>query len=662
MRAVMRKRSKVMCGIAGFLNASFNSGDALTALRGMGDSIAHRGPDGRGEWFCDGGNIGLAHRRLAIVDLTSDGAQPMRSPCGRYTIAFNGEIYNYRAIRLELEKGGSTFAWWGHSDTEVLIAAIVQWGFTAALSKCNGMFAIALWDAKERNLLLARDRFGEKPLYYGWNGNAFLFGSELKALRAFPGWNGALDNDAVRSYLQLSYIPTPRSIYRGIFKLPPGTWLSIGADSEANQIAPPQVYWSAMDVINGARNSQLKCTVPETLSLLDTELRRAVALRMHADVSLGSFLSGGVDSALVTAMMQAQSTKAVRTFSLGVSDANYDESSYARNVARHLGTDHTEFIATPRELLSVVPLMPAMYDEPFSDSSQIPTHLVARLARQHVTVALTGDAGDELFGGYNRHVAARRLALILAFLPVPVRQSIGNFLQTVSARTWDRLNSFSSAVTSRPPSRIVGHKLHKVGRALASLSREDLYRQLVCLPNAGSFDNHRLLSQPELLCSREIAGFEFSEQMMATDVVTYLPDDILTKVDRATMAVALEGRMPFLDPNVFSLAWRIPLGLKIRGSAGKWILRKVLHNYVPRVLVDRPKSGFGVPIGTWLRGSLREWGECHLGEAALDRSGLLNTQMIRRVWTSHLAGADGFEHDLWAVLMLQVWLEHNHYG
>ena len=651
-----------MCGIAGFLNGSFNRADALAALCEMGDSIAHRGPDGRGEWFCADGNIGLAHRRLSIVDLTSDGAQPMRSPCGRYTIVFNGEIYNYRAIRQELEHGGSTFAWWGHSDTEVLVAAIVQWGITAALSKCNGMFAIALWDAEQRNLFLARDRFGEKPLYYGWNDNAFLFGSELKALRAFPKWNGALDNDAVRSYLQFSYIPTPHSIYRGIFKLPPGTWLSIGADSRPSQLASPQVYWSAMGAINAARNSPLNCTVPETLSLLDAELRRAVALRMHADVPLGSFLSGGVDSALVTAMMQSQNTNAVRTFSLGVSDANYDESNHARNVARHLGTDHTEFMVTPRELLAVVPLMPAMYDEPFSDSSQIPTHLVARLARQHVTVALTGDAGDELFGGYNRHVAARRLALVLAILPVPVRQSLGDFLRMVSAHTWDRMNSLSSAVTSRPPSRILGHKLHKLGRVLASRSREELYRQLVCLPSAGSFDRRVLLSQPELLCSREIAGFQFSEQMMATDLVTYLPDDILTKVDRATMAVALEGRMPFLDPNVLALAWRIPLGRKINGGAGKWILKKLLYNYVPRSLVDRPKSGFGVPIGAWFRGSLREWGECHLSEAALDRSGLLNTQIVRRIWTSHLAGADGFEHDLWAVLMLQVWLEHNHYG
>lgn len=651
-----------MCGIAGFLDSAFNSSDAINALRRMGDSLAHRGPDGRGEWYSADGNVGLAHRRLAIVDLTDDGAQPMHSPCGRFTISFNGEIYNYRALRQELEQDGMSFTWRGHSDTEVLIVAIETWGFERALQKCIGMFAIALWDAQKRKLFLARDRFGEKPLYYGWNGKAFLFGSELKALRAFPKWKGTLDTDAVRLYLRFSYVPSPRSIYSGVFKLPAGTWLSVEGNSRPDQLDAPTPYWSAMDTISAARKTPLNLTTAETIALLDFEMRRAVLLRMHADVPLGSFLSGGVDSSLVTAMMQAQSINKVRTFSLGVSDVKYDESSHARRVAQHLGTDHMEFIVTPRELLSIVPLMPSMYDEPFADSSQIPTHLVARLARPQVTVALTGDAGDELFGGYNRHVIARKLAIALAIMPHSARRAIGDSFKLVSERNWDRLNAFSASFFRKPPTRILGHKLHKLARVFASSSTSDLYQQLVSLPNAGSFAAENPFIDPTWSFNSEIEGLQFSEQMMATDLVTYLPDDILTKVDRASMAVALEGRMPFLDASVLDLAWRIPLNRKISGGTGKWILRKVLYKYVPRDLVDRPKSGFGVPIGAWLRGPLREWAHAYLNETALSRTGLLNSQGISRVWAAHLAGADGFDYDLWAVLMLQIWLAQEQRG
>ncbi len=651
-----------MCGIAGFMNVPFGTHEAIDVLRSMGDAIAHRGPDGRGEWFDCRARVGLVHRRLAIVDLSAEGAQPMHSVCGRYTIVFNGEIYNYRALRVELEQVGLQFPWRGHSDTEIILASIVHWGFIESLSRFNGMFAIALWDSHSRKLFLARDRFGEKPLYYGWHNGSVLFGSELKAIRSFPNWKGRIDSDAVRLYLQYCYVPAPRSIYTGICKLPPGSWIGISVDAECDKLDAPNIYWSALDEIIDSKRAPLSCSVPEMVSLLDAELNRSVALRMHSDVPLGVFLSGGVDSALVTAIMQAQSSEAVRSFSLGFSDLNFDESSDARKVAKHLGTIHTDFIVSPQEMLSVVPKLPKMYDEPFADSSQIPTHLVAQLARQHVTVALTGDAGDELFGGYNRHVVAKKLQQLLMLIPGSLRGAVGNCFCMVPVDAWDNLNATLAKVRGRPAQRLLGHKMHKFGRALGARSRAELYRRLVSFWISNVDDPFGEMNHPEFLQNQSVAKLQFSEQMMAADLLNYLPDDILVKVDRATMAVGLESRIPFLDPNVFSLAWRIPIDAKIAQGVGKSILRKVLYRYVPPSLVNRPKSGFGIPLGNWLRGPLREWAESYLTESALSKSGLIDAQLVRQTWVSYLAGHNGFEYHIWAVLMLQAWLENEAIG
>ncbi len=629
----------------------------------MGDAIAHRGPDGCGEWFDQTSGVGLAHRRLAIVDLSVDGAQPMSTPCGRYTVVFNGELYNYRALRAELERSGMEFAWRGKSDTEVLLASIVRWGLKEALGRFNGMFAFALWDASEAKLYLARDRFGEKPLYYGWNRGVFLFGSELKAFRAFPGWRGDVDPDAVRMFLQFCYVPTPNSIYSGIRKLPAGTWLPICPNAASNQLDEPTVYWSAERVVLQARTNILKCDEHEMGFILEDELKKAIALRMVADVPLGVFLSGGIDSSVVASLMQAQVSSAIRTFSIGFNEAAYDESTYAENVAKHLGTEHTNFVVTASEMLAIVPKLASMFDEPFADSSQIPTHLVARLARQHVTVALTGDAGDELFGGYNRHLLAKRLQIVEVFVPRMIRASIGKGLQYVSVGAWDRLNTLISSWRGRAPQRILGYKVHKLGRTLSANSLDAIYQQLVSfwMPVG---DRHRAATSggPGLLTAQSTKGFQFSERMMIADLLGYLPDDILVKVDRATMAVALESRIPFLDPNVFNLAWRIPLQAKIKGSVGKSVLRTILHRYVPQKLIDRPKSGFGVPLGAWLRGPLRDWAESNLNGVVLDRYRFVDTQMVRRVWASHLEGQDGMEYHLWNVIMLHSWLEQERGG
>jgi len=644
-----------MCGICGFLDPrGGTTRDELSdTVGGMAACVRHRGPDDGGAWVDEEAGVALGHRRLSIVDLSPLGHQPMQSGGGRYVVAFNGEIYNFPALRRELEGRGHRFR--GHSDTEVLLAAVEEWGVEAALRRFVGMFAFALWDRAERALFLCRDRMGEKPLYYGWSGGVFLFGSELKALRAHPRWRGEVDRDALALYLRHVYVPGPYSIYRGIRKLQPGNFLRVTADETAP--AEPTEYWSLREAAAAGAADPFTGSDAEAVDALDARLRDAVAQQMVADVPLGAFLSGGIDSSTVVALMQAQSATPVRTFSIGVHDRDYDEAEHARAVAAHLGTDHTELYVTSEDALGVIPRLATMYDEPFADSSQIPTFLVAQMARRDVTVSLSGDGGDELFGGYNRYFVGRRVWNRVRGVPRPLRRAMAGGLAAVPPRGWDALNGVLPARLRQPQ---LGNRLHKLGHVLAAGRPEAIYERLVSewtSPNdvvRGGREPLTQVTDPARRAPRD----DFTERMMYLDALTYLPDDILVKVDRAAMAVSLETRVPFLDHRVVELAWRLPLGMKVRGTQGKWILRQVLDRYVPRELIERPKMGFGIPIQSWLRGPLRDWAEALLDERRLRDEGFFHPAPIRARWREHLAGSAEWQHSLWSVLMFQAWREH----
>ena len=643
-----------MCGLSGLLDRGrSHSPEALTELAlAMADAVGHRGPDDRGAWADADAGVALGHRRLAVIDRSERGHQPMVSPSGRHVVAYNGEIYNFRQLRAELESTGWRFR--GGSDTEVLLAAVERWGLDGALRRCNGMFAFALWDGGDRRLHLVRDRFGEKPLYYAWVGDVLLFGSELKALRAHPGFRPAIDRDALALYLRHNCVPAPRTIYRDVAKLAPGAVLTVAAGDPS----PPVVrsHWSAGTAVEAARAAPLDGGDEELADELEALLGDAVALRLEADVPVGAFLSGGVDSSLVTALMQARSGRA-RTFTIGFDDPAYDESRDAARVAAHLGTDHTELRVSPGEAMAVIPLLPELYDEPFGDSSQIPTALLSRLARRDVTVALSGDAGDELFAGYNRYAWCHPLRRWQAAVPRPVRSAVGGALGAVPQAGWDAV--FRAAAPLAPPRlrlRNPGTKLQKLADVLPAGSADETYLRLV---------SHWKDPASVVLGAADRAGAvgvppgldDPVERMMYRDLVTYLPDDILVKLDRASMGVGLEARVPLLDHRVVEFAWRLPLDVKLRGRQGKWLLRRVLHRYVPPELVDRPKAGFGLPIGSWLRGPLRPWAEDLLDEGRLRREGFLAPGAVRRAWSGHLAGRDA-AYRLWDVLMFQSWLEH----
>ena len=623
----------------------------------MRDALVHRGPDDAGLFVDAGAGVALGSRRLAVIDLSEHGHQPMTSPDGRYVLAYNGEIYNYRALRAELEQAGHRFL--GSSDTEVLVHAVQRWGLRAALQRCNGMFALALWDGAQRRLQLARDRFGEKPLYYGWSGGVLLFGSELKALRAHPAFGAEVDRDVVALYLRHNCVPAPYSIYRGVAKLPPASIASIGEDGAPG--TPPAIerYWSMAEVAAAGAADRSAASPEEAMDRLDAVLRDAVAARMHADVPIAGFLSGGIDSSLVVALMQAQERAAVKTFTIAFDDTGYDEAPYAKAVAAHLGTDHHELHVTPAETLALIPSLPAIYDEPFADSSQIPTAVLARLTRRHVTVALSGDGGDELFGGYNRYVWAERFWGRVAPVPRPLRAAAAAALAAVPPRLWDRAFAAAGRVLPRAAAlRMPATKVAKAASVLPARDLIDTYRTLsshTTDPAAlvpGAAEPATVLTDPGAWPRLE----DPVELMMYLDAVTYLPDDILTKVDRATMAASLEARVPFLDPEVAALAWRLPRPLKVHGGTGKWLLRRLLHRYVPAALVERPKAGFGVPLGDWLRGPLRPWAEDLLAEGALRQAGILDPAGVRRMWAEHASGRRDRQFELWDVLMLQAWL------
>lgn len=655
-----------MCGLAGILSYSHQDGSAArTLVSQMIVPLHHRGPNAHGVWMDDGFAIG--HRRLAIQDLSEAGAQPMHSSCGRFVIAFNGEIYNHADLRVQLEQEGAAPEWRGHSDTETLLAAIVCWGLDRALRRVAGMFAIALWDRQKKLLSLARDRIGEKPLYWGWAGSSLVFGSELKALRVHPGFPGEVCRKALALYVQFAYVPAPRSIHPGVYKLEAGCVLEVG---DKLPESPPQEpmrsgdqyggvsirrYWSLNDEIETGRQ-HVFADEGDALSALDAVLQCAVSRQMLADVPLGAFLSGGVDSSLIAALMQAQSTSRVRTFTIGFESRQFNEAPFAKAVAQHLGTDHAEMFVTQAEARSVIPDLPDLYDEPFADSSQIPTHLVCRAARQHVTVALSGDGGDELFGGYTRYVWGPKIGHRFGGMPLRLRRALSALLTAVPGSMWDRVGALLGGVVSHP-----GDKLQKLAFSLPEAHSVDgLYRRLVSQWPEGALvhgvaggDAGTAIDDPMPLGLNGDASA--AARMMVQDMRSYLPDDILCKVDRAAMGISLETRVPFLDPDVIALSARLPASMKIREGQGKWALRQLLYRYVPRELIDRPKTGFGVPIGDWLRGPLKEWAEDLLSMESLARDGLLEPALIRAAWVEHLSGRRDWTHRLWVILMFMAW-------
>jgi asparagine synthase (glutamine-hydrolysing) len=641
-----------MCGITGFLGRASAAADLEATVSRMSGAIVHRGPDDAAHWVDPAAGIALGFRRLAILDLSVEGRQPMHSAGGRYVIVFNGEIYNWRDLRKEEEAAGAR--WRGHSDTEVLLAAIERRGLEAAIKAAVGMFAFALWDRQERRLHLVRDRIGEKPLYYGWLGDTLVFGSELKALRAHPAWRGTVDRGALALFLRHNYVPAPYTIYEGVAKVVPARILAF----RAGQRQPEErCYWSAREVAERGLAEPLPDDRAALLDQLDARLRTTIAQEMVADVPLGAFLSGGVDSSLVVALMQAQSGRPVRTFTIGFHEAAFNEAEHAKAVARHLGTEHTELYLTPAETLAAVPRLPTLYDEPFADSSQVPTFLLAELARRDVTVSLSGDGGDELFGGYHRYVLAQRWWRRLAPVPRVLRRAAARGVLAVSPAGWDRVLGATgvSSIEVRP----TGDRLHKFADVLGVKALEDLYLRLVSHWEAPAEVVLGGQEPPTLLTTNrdDLAGAGAVPRLMYLDLLTYLPDDIMVKVDRATMGVSLESRAPYLDHTVLEFAWRIPMDQKVSGGLGKRILRELLHRYVPRELVDRPKMGFGVPIDRWLRGPLKRWAADLLEPDRLRREGYFEPTAITRKWEEHQAGTRNWQYLLWDVLMFQGWLE-----
>ena len=644
-----------MCGLTGFLVSPTIAEDKLKAMANrMAKAIGHRGPDDHGAWADSQAGIALGHRRLAIVDLSPTGHQPMQSDSGRYMIVFNGEIYNYLSLRHALGANGKAPIWRGHSDA---------WGIQGAIEKSVGMFAFAVWDRQANTLTLGRDRLGEKPLYYGWQGQgknaAFLFGSELKALRAHPAFENNINRGALTLQLRHSSIPAPHCIYEGIYKLLPGRLLTV---SLQQRDLKSWQYWSGAQVAEyGALNS-FEGNADKAVDELEALLKDSVRRQIMADVPVGAFLSGGVDSSTIVALMQAQSSQPVKTFTIGFNEESYNEAVHAKVVARHLGTDHTELYVTPRQARAVIPHLPTLYDEPFSDSSQIPTFLVSQLAKKQVTVSLSGDAGDELFCGYNRYKITANLWSRLAAVPLPLRRLVAMGLTAISPQLWDKLaGSLARLMSLSSQFRNVGDKLHKGAGVLASRSSDALYFGLVSNwhdPASVVIDGH----EPSTLLTSNLSALnrlDGAQRMMLQDMLTYLPDDILTKVDRAAMGVSLETRVPFLDHRVVEFAWRLPQTMKLRNGQTKWILRQVLYRHVPKELIERPKMGFGIPIDNWIRGPLREWAESLLCEKRLRQEGYFHSAPIRQKWVEHLSGQRNWQHHLWDVLVFQSWLEEN---
>ncbi len=628
----------------------------------MADQLIHRGPDDVGTWVDPKAGVALGFRRLAIVDLSSAGRQPMESASGRYVIVFNGEIYNHRELRRQLlHEGGSPAVFRGHSDTEVLLAGIEAWGLRLTLERAVGMFAFAVWDRHDETLSLARDRLGEKPLYYGRHGPTLLFGSELKALVAHEAFEGQIDREALALYLEHGYIPAPHSIYQQISKLIPGTFVQFSAPRLRHGSGPlpePVAYWSAKDVAEGVAAALFTGSFEEAADQLEQQIRESIADQMVADVPVGAFLSGGVDSSLIVALMQAQSGRQVKTFTIGFHESSFNEANYAKRVAAHLGTDHTELYVTPAEARAVIPALSTIYDEPFADSSQIPTFFVSQLARKQVTVSLSGDGGDELFGGYTRYALTQAVWKAIGMAPAAVRKPLARLLSVAPAPLLDFLFAWLVPTANRhgSPAPISG-KLYRVAKMLKQNSIEGLYRSIMAenWPGGGIVPSLPRLKSIDTEPGRRAKFSNAFQQAMYHDLVSYLPDDILAKVDRAAMAVGLETRVPLLDHRIAEFAWRLPLEFKHREGEGKAILRRILDKHVPRTLIDRPKMGFGVPMDRWLRGSLRDWAADLLGPRQLAANGMFDPARINLMWQQHLAGQRNWQRELWTVLMFQAW-------
>jgi len=647
-----------MCGIIGFINSKNKIKNQKTLLKLMSDQITHRGPDDDGNWYSVEDGVGLGHRRLSILDLSPLGHQPMASFTKRYMMVFNGEIYNHIELRKELEARGYRFK--GHSDTETILACFEEYSVEDALTKFNGMFAIALWDKKEKTLSLIRDRIGIKPLYYGTVQGNFVFASELKPIRLMPEFNNNLNREAITSYFRYNYIPAPLSIYRDIYKLNPGEIVKFSV--EKNSIISKTAFWSALDCVKAGQENPWTGNYDSAKATLEELLLSSVRHRMLSDVPLGAFLSGGIDSSLVASLMQAQSVKPVKTFTIGFTENGYNEAGFARAVAEHLGTNHTELIVSPQDALAVIPNLPRLYDEPFSDSSQIPTFLVSQLTRQHVTVSLSGDGGDELFGGYNRHQYVPRIWKIINKYPPILRQALIKIITIVPEPLWNNIfNMLNMVLPNSQHFNRAGDKLAKLATILGSACQEDMYK-ILC----SSWKDPELLvtgtaeaqTNTDLIYDSELPG-SIEHRMMAIDAISYLPNDILTKVDRASMGVSLEARVPLLDHRVFEFAWSLPLSMKILNGNGKHILRDILYSYVPQKLIDRPKTGFGIPLDKWLRTELRDWAEHLLSRNSLSAHGLLNTEIIHAKWNEHLAGKRNNQYEIWGILMFQAWYLEN---
>ena len=649
-----------MCGFSGFIecNSQFNKDHLKENALNMAGVLTHRGPDSSGIWIDSDNGVGLSHTRLSIHDLTDSGNQPMLSSCGRFVIAYNGEIYNFLELRRQLNLSNRSYEWRGFSDTEVLLESIKQWGLLKTLQKANGMFALALWDCQEKTLFLARDRFGEKPLYFGFQNDTFLFGSELKALRQHRSWDAEIDRDALTSYMRYCYIPAPFSIYKGISKLLPGHYAII----KNGVLHKTKQYWSLHDVVRRGKSELFKGDRVEAVSTLDTILKDAVDIRTKADVPVGVFLSGGIDSSIVAAMMQSHSMSKINSFAIGLDEKGYNEAPHAKEVAMHLGTDHTELYLSPNDVLDFIPNLSNIYDEPFADSSQIPTYFVSKMTREHVTVALSGDGGDELFGGYTRYFRNENLWNGIDTMPLWLRKIARSGIERTPVEWWDGLPHI---IKNKLPGELltgkVGDRMNKLASILDVNTQEELFGRLI-----STWQNPEDVvlngKQPRSIISdlsNDFVTNSFVEKMMYFDSLTELPDDILVKVDRASMAVSLESRMPFLDHGVAEFAWSLPLDKKIYNNIGKWTLREVLYKYVPRALIERPKQGFSIPVGDWLRGPLREWAEGLLNYTKLNNQGYLNAILIHKYWNEHISGKKNWSHQLWTVLMFQAWLEKN---
>ncbi|MGC3895541.1 asparagine synthase (glutamine-hydrolyzing) [Pseudomonas urmiensis] len=622
-----------MCGFVGSISHQPISRDVLER---MGDAIAHRGPDAAEIWVDEQANYSVVHRRLAVVDLSAAGAQPMHSACGRFVLAFNGEIYNHLELRKELACTGSAYSWRGHSDTETLLACFVAWGVKKTLQSAVGMFAISLWDRAERTLTLARDRVGEKPLYWGWQGGDLLFGSELKALRPHPSFKAEIDRGALASFVRFNYIPAPLCIYQGIEKLKPGCFVTIDFARNAGK-AELKPYWSMNEVVEYGVRNKFEGTQAEAISALESTLEQSISNQMLADVPLGALLSGGVDSSIVVAIMQKLSSKPIKTFTIGFSEKAYNEAEQAMAISKYLRTDHTELYVTANDALEIIPHLASIYCEPFADSSQIPTFIVSRLARRAVTVALSGDGGDEIFGGYNPYHFAPKIWKGLSAIPLPLRK-------------------LTARIGSLP---LLPEKLGKLIGVSDQPTRESFYLQLVSHWKyagdvvLGATEHLGILARPDAW--PKVDGFV--PWMMAMDAQSYMVDDVLVKVDRASMANSLETRIPILDHRVIELAWRLPMDMKVRAGKGKWILRETLYQHIPRELIERPKKGFSIPLGEWLRGPLREWAASLIDDAILRQQGYFDAALIREVWQLHLSGKADRSRQLWSILMFQAWYQ-----